>query len=81
MLTVKSPGYNQITSQFLTNGNLRLSFVGLTGTNYALDRTFNLSPANWVPQATNPANADGVLVFTNIPNKATNNFWRIRKVP
>ena len=81
VLTVELPGYNQITGQLLTNGSLRLSFVGLTGTNYALDRTLNLSPANWVPQATNYANADGVLVFTNIPNKATNNFWRIRKVP
>ena len=57
MLTVELPGYNQITCQFLTNGSLRLSFVGLNGTNYALDRTFNLSPANWVPQATNHANA------------------------
>ena len=81
VLTVELPGYNQITSQLLTNGNLRLSFVGLTGTNYALDRTFNLSPVNWMPQATNHPNAGGVLIFTNIPNKATNNFWRIRKVP
>jgi hypothetical protein len=81
MLTVELPGFNQITSQLLPNQNLRLSFLGLTGTNYALDRTFNLSPARWVPQATNHANAEGTLVFTNIPDTATNNFWRIREVP
>jgi hypothetical protein len=81
VLTIELPGYNQITSQLLTNGNLRLSFVGLTGTNYALDRTFNLSPAKWVPQATNRVIGGGTLVFTNTPNKTTNNFWRIRKLP
>ena len=60
---------------------MQLSFVGIAGTNYALDRSFSLSPANWVPQATNPAGAGGVLVFTNTPNPTTNNFWRIRSVP
>jgi hypothetical protein len=60
---------------------MRLSFVGLTGTNYALDRTSKLSPATWVPQVTNPAGVGGVLVFTNTPIMATNNFWRIRSVP
>ena len=74
-------GYNQATSQLLSGSKVRLSFIGDSGANYALDRTFNLSPANWVPQATNPAGAGGVLVFTNIPNTATNNFWRIRSVP
>jgi hypothetical protein len=58
-----------------------LSFVGLVGTDYALDRSFSLSPANWVPQVTNPAGAGGVLVLTNTPNPATNNFWRVRSVP
>jgi hypothetical protein len=75
------PGYNQIIGQLLTGGSLRLSFVGIAGTNYALDRTFNLSPANWVPQVTNPAGAGGVLIFTNAPVHITNNFWRIRSVP
>jgi alpha-tubulin suppressor-like RCC1 family protein len=74
------PGYNQIFGQ-LMGGNMRLSFVGNTGTNYALDRCFNLASSNWVPQLTNPAGAGGVLVFTNAPNTATNNFWRIRSVP
>ena len=37
--------------------------------------------ADWVPVATNPADAYGVLVLTNTPNPGTNNFWRIRSVP
>ena len=73
--------YNQISIQLLSGGNLRLSFVGLAGTNYALDRSFSLSPANWMPQATNPAGSVGALVFTNTPDPTTNNFWRIRSVP
>jgi hypothetical protein len=75
------PGYNHISAQLLIGGNVRLSFVGLAATNYGLDRTFNLSPVNWVPQATNPAGAGGVLVFTNTPIATTNNFWRNRSVP
>ena len=80
-MIVFPPSYNQITSQSLTGGNLLFLFVGLAGVNYALDRSINLSPANWMPQATNPANSFGALVFTNTPDKTTNNFWRIRSVP
>jgi hypothetical protein len=76
------PGYNQITSQLLNGGNMSLSFVGYAGTNYALDRTYNLAPpVNWAPQATNFASLNGLLIFTNLPNPTTNNFWRIRSVP
>jgi hypothetical protein len=75
------PGYNQISSQLLSAGNMRLSFVGIAGEKYALDRSFSLSPADWVPQATNAADAGGALVFTNTPDPTTNNFWRIRSVP
>jgi alpha-tubulin suppressor-like RCC1 family protein len=71
----------QLSIQLLSGGNVRLSCVGLVGTDYALDRSFSLSPANWVPQVTNPAGAGGVLVLTNTPNPATNNFWRVRSVP
>ena len=73
--------YNQISGQLLATGDMQLSFVGIAGMDYALDRSFSLSPANWVPQLTNPADADGVLVLTNAPNPTTNNFWRIRSVP
>jgi len=80
--TAIPPGYNRITGQLLPGGEMSLSFVGIAGTDYALDRTFNLTPPiNWMPQETNPAGAGGVLVFTNTPNPDTNNFWRIRSVP
>jgi hypothetical protein len=81
VLTVALPGYNQISSQLLGGGKMRLSFVGVAGANYALDLSFSLAPANWVPVVTNPADGNGVLVFTNTPNISTNNFWRIRSVP
>jgi hypothetical protein len=74
-------GYNHLSAQLLTGGNVRLSFVGFPGTNYALDITFKLSPANWVALMTNVAGADGTLTFTNAPVATTNNFWRIRSVP
>ena len=72
---------NQISAfsgQLLPTGDMRLSFVGAADAHYALDRCFNLATLNWVPQLTNTT---GVLVFTNTPNPATNNFWRIRSVP
>jgi hypothetical protein len=75
------PGYNKISGQLLSGGKMRLSFVGNGGANYALDRSLSLAPANWIPQLTNPAGAGGALVFTNTPDPATNNFWRIRSVP
>ena len=40
------PGYNQISSQLLSAGDMQLSFVGNAGGNYALDRSFSLSPAD-----------------------------------
>jgi alpha-tubulin suppressor-like RCC1 family protein len=75
------PCYNQISIRLLSGGSVCLSFVGMVGTNYALDCSFSLMPANWVPQITNPAGSGGVLVFTNTPDPTTNNFWRIRSVP
>jgi N-acetylneuraminic acid mutarotase len=75
------PGYNQISGNLLSSGEMSLSFVGFAGANYALDRSFSLSPANWIPQVTNPADANGNLIFTNSPDPTTNNFWRIRSVP
>ena len=80
-LTVVLPNYNQIFANRLSNGKLSLSFVGIAAENYALDRSFSLSPINWIPQVTNPADANGNLAFTNTPDSTTNNFWRIRSVP
>jgi alpha-tubulin suppressor-like RCC1 family protein len=73
--------YNRVAGELLSGNKVRLSFVGLDGTNYALDRTFNLVSANWVPQTTNRADSVGVLVLTNTPVTTTNNFWRTRSVP
>ena len=75
------PGYNQISGQLLGTGDMQLSFVGIAGANYALDRSFSLAPPNWVPQLTNATDAGGVLVFTNTPDPTANNFWRLRSVP
>jgi len=73
--------YNRITNQVLGDGTMQLAFVGIAGGNYALDSTVSLSPANWIPQATNRADALGNLIFTNAPDPTTNDFWRIRSVP
>jgi len=70
--------YNRIRGQLLTEGRMQLSFVGIAGINYALDRSLGLTSPNWLPQATNPANSFGALAFTNTPAATTNNFWRIR---
>jgi alpha-tubulin suppressor-like RCC1 family protein len=73
--------YNQIFGRRLGSTNMQLSFVGIANANYTLDRSATLSPPNWIPQLTNPANSFGALVFTNPPVATTNNFWRIRSVP
>jgi uncharacterized repeat protein (TIGR03803 family) len=85
-LTVPPAGYNQLSGQLLSPGKMRLSYVGLSRRpyypdSYVLDRTASLSPATWVPQATNATDANGNLVFTNTLNPATNNFWRVRTGP
>jgi alpha-tubulin suppressor-like RCC1 family protein len=75
------PGYNRILIEQMNEGKVRLTYEGLAGMNYALDRTFNLLPADWEPVGTNTAGTDGVVAWTDTPNKLTNNFWRIRSVP
>jgi alpha-tubulin suppressor-like RCC1 family protein len=78
---VAPPGFNQISGQLLSGGSVRLSFIGNAGTNYALDRSSSLMPANWVPLVTNPADGGGLVLITNAPDPTANNFWRIRSVP
>jgi len=73
--------FNRISGGLLSNGDMSLSFVGLAGTNYALDRSWSLVPPSWIPQVTNPAGSGGLLLFTNTPNSSSNNFWRIHSVP
>jgi hypothetical protein len=74
--------YNRLVAEALGPGAVRLTYVGLPGTNYALDRTFDLTPAVvWVPQETNPAPPAGTLILTNTTDPTTNKFWRMRSVP
>lgn len=61
---------------------MQFSYIGCPATNYALDRTFDLSPpVTWIGQQTNTMSISGILTFTNPPVAGTNNFWRIRSVP
>ena len=76
-----NPLYNLISGKLLSAGHVQLSFVGITGNNYALDAAGNLSTPDWRPMATNTAGTLGALIFTNTPDPTTNNFWRIRSVP
>jgi len=78
---VSPPGYNLITIELLKDGNVRLTYLGNAGVNYALDRSTSLTSPNWLPQVTNTAPVGGVLVITNTPDPNSNNFWRIRSVP
>lgn len=74
-----SAGLNQLTAG-LSSGNVVLTFSGIPWNTYALEQTFNLSPAVWLPVVTNLAAANGSLQFTN-STIGTNSFWRIRNVP
>jgi hypothetical protein len=65
----------------LSGGNVVLTFLGVPGNRYALEQTLSLSPAVWLPVMTNPAAANGYLLFTNSPQPDTNSFWRTRHVP
>jgi alpha-tubulin suppressor-like RCC1 family protein len=75
------PGYNLITIEQLKDGNVRLTYSGNAGANYALERSSNLANPTWVALLTNTAPSGGVLVITNTPDMSMNNFWRIRSVP
>jgi N-acetylneuraminic acid mutarotase len=78
---IRLPNYQQMNGQNLGGGKMRLTFTGSPAQNYAVDRTFKLAPANWIPLATNTADSWGTLIFTNTAVITTNNFWRIRSVP
>ncbi len=75
------PGSNLITIELLNDGQVRLSYEGTAGVNYALDRAYSLTSSEWFPQCTNTASDGGKLIITNKPNTTENNFWRIRSVP
>ena len=78
--TLEPAGYGVLSSQLLSGGKIRLSFMGAGDVNYALERSYSLAPANWIPVLTNPADSLGMLILTNTFNGASNGFWRIRAV-
>jgi hypothetical protein len=78
--TLEPPGYATLTGQLLSAGRIRLSFVGNADANYALDRSYSLAPANWIPVLTNPADSFGTVILTNTVNASGNVFWRVRAV-
>ena len=74
-------GFNQVSAG-VDGGNAVLQYLGIPGTNYALEITHNLPATNWVPVITNPASANGSLYFTNpISLSPTNDYYRTRYVP
>lgn len=74
-------GYNQLSAVSLGDGTDVLTFAGIPTYFYALDLATNLTPPiNWMPQATNPAANNGLLIFTNV-SAAPQSFYRTRYVP
>ena len=72
--------YNQLAVEPV-GSDVRLSYLGIPGTNYALEVTHDLTPPiTWSPVLTNPAAANGLLVFTNTPSGGQS-FYRTRYVP
>ena len=71
-VTVSIPGtcqgFNLVSATQIGGGQVRLTFLGVPGYHYVLDRTDNLAyPIHWIPQATSLANGVGPLIFTNQP--------------
>ena len=66
------------TDAYRNAGKVGVSCRGYRNTAYALDLSYSLFPANWVAQATNKSDPNGVVIFTNTPSVTTNNFCRIR---
>ena len=74
-------GFNQVFAG-VDGGNAVLTYLGIPGTNYALDVTHDLPATNWVPVISNTASGIGYLYFTNLISLApTNDYYRTRYVP
>jgi len=84
-VTLTSGGgtFNQLSVTPIEGGALQFLYLGIPGTNYALEVTHSLSgEVTWSPVQTNPASGTGSLVFTNMPSlMPTNDFYRTRYVP
>jgi hypothetical protein len=80
MANTSGGSYNQLAVATV-GSEVRLSYLGIPGTNYALEVTQDLTPPiTWTPVLTNPAAANGLLVFTNTPSGGQS-FYRTRYVP
>ena len=76
-----SPDFQRLLPVGLTGGTSVLSFLGIPGQSYALDRATNLAtPILWSPQATNPPSPDGQLFFTN-STVWPQSYYRTRTAP
>jgi autotransporter-associated beta strand protein len=75
-------GFNRLSPPSpIANGTVVLNYLGLPGTNYALDWATNLTPPiNWIALQTNTATTNGALTFTNTSTEPVN-FFRTRYVP
>ena len=81
VIVTNPQGFNQVSAG-VDGGNAVLQYLGIPGTNYALEITHDLPATNWVPVITNPASANGYLYFTNpISLSPTNDYYRTRYAP
>ena len=80
--TYSAEGFNRLLPVgSISNGIFNLSYLGIPGTNYALDWATNLTPPiNWVGLVTNQAATNGYLLFS-VTNSGDVNFFRTRYAP
>jgi fibronectin type 3 domain-containing protein len=66
-----------LSAQFLSNGDLAITYVGSANRQYAEEWTGSLNPpVTWIPLQTKTANSSGLVIFTNTPYGAPE-FYRI----
>ena len=81
VIVTNPQGFNQVSAG-VDSGNAVLAYLGIPGTNYALEVTHDLPATNWVPVITNTAAGNGYLYFTNpISLLPTNDYYRTRYAP
>jgi Bacterial Ig domain len=69
--------YNVILTM-VAGSNVILTYAGIPENPYVLEQTYDLTPpVQWQPLVTNMTGMNGLLMFTNIPDPATNKFWRV----
>jgi predicted outer membrane repeat protein len=71
------PPTNNVSVIGIYGPDYRLTYLGVPFTQYILEHTYNLNPANWVPVDTNASMEDGTLDFITVPTPGTNSYWRI----